>query len=182
MQQRPTTLAHRLGITENVSPLLMKVRLLMRESPEWNDREAGDWLLSLANARKCNVVVPTEVLPGLADPGLERFSNEELATAILSPSLPDRPQLLRLAAQLISRRVVQLDVLLWRTRLERTGRVLAALSVQALRVEPGHELWRRLNEALKNEPPLRDSLLHWTRLAEPIPSLRLISEGWKLVA
>ena len=177
-----TTLAERLGIATPVSPLRMKVCSFLRESPAWTGKEPEDWLLALANRRDFRVVVPTGFLPDVVDPGFDRFSNEELATAFLSPSLKDRPQLLRLAAQIISREAVQLDTLLWRTRLERTGRILHALSVQALRVDPGHALWRGLHEALKDERPLLDSLLHWTRLAEPIPSSRLISEGWKLVA
>ena len=169
-------------MTAPLTPLKMKVLSLKDESSAWRSQGVEGWLLALANARGYRVVVPSIDLPPIADPGMHRLTNEELVCAILSPSLLDRPQMLRLAAQAVSRGDVDVDALLRLTKLERAGRVLRAMAESALRIEPDHPGWKQLHETLRDEPPLRDVLIHWTRLAEPIPSRGLVAKGWKLVA
>ena len=66
---------------------------------------------------------------------------------------------------------------------ERASVILAELAHQALRVESDNRIWGKIAEAFPRKQPPRDSLLHWTRLAEPIP-VRGVCDGkrWKLVA
>ena len=153
------TLAARLGMTVHVSPLLMNLRSWLRSVGI--DMPVEDWLLRVANQRGFAVVVPvTEAEASVPDPGTSRFSNEELATAILWAGLRDRPQLLRLAAQIISRGQIDVDRLLRLGRLERTERMLRALAESALYVEPDHPVWKRVYEGVFGQKPLADVLLH----------------------
>ena len=175
------TLAARLGMTVHVSPLLMNLRSWLRSVGI--DMPVEDWLLRVANQRGFAVVVPAiDVKAPVQDPGSSHFSNEMLATTILWAGLRDRPQLLRLAAQIISCCQINVDELLRLGRLERTGRMLRALAESALYVEPDHPVWKRIYEAVAGQKALADVLLHWSRLAEPVPSPRLVAAGWKLVA
>ncbi len=173
------SLAQRMGITAPCSPLLMRVATLARragmDSPQ-------DWLLAVANARGYRIVTPVASMRAgspLEAEGL--ISNEELAVVLLHPMLPDRPQLLRLPAQIISRGV-NVPQLLRISRMEGTNRLLLALARLALRVDAGHAEWGAIAVGLEGVSPLRVPLLHWTRLAEPVPSARMVAEGWKLVA
>lgn len=183
MTGRAGTLAERLGTTTHVSPLLFTVRRMMDRFPCRGAVSPGDWLLRLANGRGARIVVPTVGSDGpVCMPDVDEFSDEELVTALLLPHLEDRPQLLRLAAQLVSRGSVSVPRLLWLSKLERTERLLLALATSALRVDPGHAHWSEIHRKLAGLPPLRDVLLHWTRLAEPVPSPRGVAAGWRLVA
>jgi hypothetical protein len=76
--------------------------------------------------------------------------------------------MLRLAAQLISRRAVSPDTLLALAERERVRPILAELARQPLRVDGTHPLWQWLAQRLGDEKPLHDRLLHWTRLAKPV--------------
>jgi hypothetical protein len=66
---------------------------------------------------------------------------------------------------------------------ERVGPVLAELARQALRVAPRHPTWRAIHDCFGAETRLREPLLHWTRLAEPIPKDgKCDAAEWRLVA
>jgi hypothetical protein len=138
----------------------------------------------VANARGSRVVrAPSEIAPTFDPPDLAAFDNEELVVAICQINCVDRPQMLRLAAQLISRGVVDLRRLRLLAERERAEPVLAELARQALKVEPAHETWREIARMFRDEAPLREPLLHWTRLAEPIMARRGCNPvGWRLVA
>jgi hypothetical protein len=106
-----------------------------------------------------------------------------LVVAICQPHNLDRPQVLRAAAQLISRQTVNVEILLSTARRERAELVLAELARQALHVAPEHPVWRALNGALAHVFAPRDPILHWTRLAVPIPDERgCNAKAWKLVS
>ena len=180
MQRDTTTLAQRLGITAPTSPLLMKVRRMARAE---GMTQPQDWLRGVANRRGYRVIVPARPEAALlTDVPLEQLSNEELAVAILHPAGKDRPQLLRLAAQIISRGHMDIPRLLHLSRMECAARILRELSHQALKVEASHPVWSEIDWQLQGEQPLRDALIHWTRLAEPVPSKKFIACGWRLVA
>lgn len=157
---------------------------LRQEFPSATAECLEDWLVDVANARGARVVVrPTPAPAEFSPPPAGVLSNEELVVGICQLQCLDRPQMLRLAAQLISRGAVEEARLCLVARQERVGRVLVELARQALRVAPQHALWRRLLEEFGDEPPLRDTLLHWTRLAEPIMAAGRGHTGeWKLVA
>jgi hypothetical protein len=164
------TLAERLGVTSHVSPLRFKLQRLMSRYPIDDARSLEDWLLDLANAR--GVTVVSRSLQKLGEPvrplpGFEEVSNAELITAICQVQALDRPQWLRAAAQLITRGSVDLPRLIFLAKVERVERILAELARQARKVEPDHPVWLAIADAFASAPPLRDSLVHWTRLAEP---------------
>ena len=144
-----------------------------------------DWLLDLANARGVTVVsrsLSKLEHPATPLPGLQEASNAELVTGICQVQGLDRPQWLRAAAQLITREVVDLPELIFLAKRERVERILAELARQALKVDASHAAWLTIAGAFGGTAPLRDSLLHWTRLAEPVMRAgRPNAEAWKLV-
>ena len=163
--------------------------------PRWLQRVAAqfpaehaecleDWLVDLANARGARIVNRSIDRQHQYIPPTEQLvTNEELVVGICQLQCLDRPQMLRLAAQLISRNAVQLSRLKLLAEQERIGPILAELAKQALRVEPTHPLWRKIQETFHDEQPLKEPLLHWTRLAEPVmQNGRCNAKHWRLVA
>lgn len=177
-------LARRLGLAVHVSPLRMRLRRLMSEYPSPDPGCLEDWLLDVANARGVRSVTRTVSLDvRFRPPEPHLFSNEELVAAICQPHNLDRPQILRAAAELVSRGAVDTAQLIGAVRRERADRVLAELARQALHVEPTHPVWSAVLAALASSPPLRSPLLHWTRLAFPVPDARgVCGLAWRLVA
>jgi hypothetical protein len=164
----------------------LRIRLagLMRAYSSGGAQCLEDWLLDVANARGARFVIRWP--PASADfvaPPLSLLSNEELVVAICQPHNLDRPQMLRVAAQLISMQAVNVEILLAVARRERVELVLAELARQALHVAPEHPVWRALHGALAHVFAPRDPILHWTRLAVPIPDERgCNAKAWKLVS
>lgn len=184
MDPEEPTLAQRLGMTVHVSPLRMKIRRLQGQFPSSDSCCIEDWLVDVANSRQATIVVrPHRCNFQFNAPPLNDFSNEELVAAICQLQCRDRPQMLRLAAQLISRQKVSFQTLKGVAERERAGMVLGELARQALRVAPAHELWRALANAFPRTMELRSPILHWTRLAEPIMTERgYNAQAWTLVA
>ncbi len=179
-----STLAQRLGMTIHVSPLRIRLLNLMRSYPSRGAQCLEDWLLDIANARGAGIVV--RVPAAAADfvpPPLKLLPNEELIVAICQPHNLDRPQILRVAAQLVSRQVVDAGLLIITARRERAERVLAELARQALHVAPDHALWNEIMRAFPGTAALRSPVIHWTRLAIPVPDERgCNANSWRLVA
>jgi hypothetical protein len=183
MNSKGSTLADRLGMTVHVSVLRLKLEQLQADYPSPTASCVEDWLIDLANARGARIVMRPVATGPFAPPATDVLSNEELVVGICQLQCLDRPQMLRLAAQLISRGAVDLRCLCHLARQERVTRILADLARQALRVDPQHPAWQTLNETFGGEPRLRDTLLHWTRLAEPLmQNGRCNAAAWKLVA
>ena len=177
-------LADRLGQTVHVSPLRFKLERLRCAYPSDGAKELEDWLVDVANARGARIVERNPpVSPGFTPPGTETLSHEELVAAICQTQCLDRPQMLRLAAQLISRGAADVSALRLVAERERVGRILGELARQALKVDREHGAWRAVLEAFGSEPPLREPILHWTRLAEPVmKDGRCNAAAWRLVA
>lgn len=177
-------LSARLGVSVHVSPLRMRLRRLMTEHPSPGAEGPEDWLFDVANARGVRSVTRGDAAPvGFPGPDTAALSNEDLVTALCQPQNLDRPQMLRAAAELVTRGGVHAAGLALAARRERADRVLAELARQALRVEPDHAVWRALARGLGGARPLRSPLLHWTRLAFPVPDARGVCGGaWRLVA
>jgi hypothetical protein len=120
--------------------------------------------------------------PAFTAPPLQVLSNDELVVAICQLQCRDRPQMLRLAAQLVSREVVDSRALCLVARRERAGSILAELARQALRVAPEHDTWLAVLAAFEGHPRPREPLMHWTRLAQPVmKNGRCNAESWQLV-
>lgn len=184
MERRNRILAQRLGKTVHVSPLRFKLQQLAKQFPVERMTCLEDWLIELANARGARIVIrDIETKFDATLPDTQLVSNEELVTGICQLQCLDRPQMLRLAAQLISRGDLRFDRLKRLAELERIGPVLEELAKQALRVDPTHPVWQMIHEAFQGEKPLSGPLLHWTRLAEPVMKHgRYNAERWKLVS
>lgn len=183
MSENKATLAKRLGCTVHISPLEMKLRRMRAKYLDSSGETIDEWLVDIANSRGIDVVFRPGVITAQFEyPGLKELSNEELVAAVLLLSRVDEPQILRVAAQLISRgelHYASLRVLIERERLERQVKALAR---QALIVDPCHPMWKRLFEAVSDAPDFSDSLIHWTRLAEPRMITRKVgANGWDLV-
>jgi len=182
--QSQSTLARRLGKTQHTSPLRFKLASLCRAHPMGHASCIEDWLLATANARGARVVTPARE-PGTmaAPPPRDVLSDEDLVVAMCQINCLDRPQMLRPAAQLISRGKLNVRRLQRIAIRERAEPVLAELCRQALKVAPDHAAWRTIHERFHDQRPLREPLLHWTRLAEPVMEHgKPNAVAWRLVA
>lgn len=181
-EMKETTLAMRLGRTCHVSPLRMKLCRMWKRAPG-SAKVLEDWLVDLANMRGARIVTrdDSKCCPNGAD--FNELTNEELVVGLLLPQNRDRPQMLRLAAQLISRKAVDFRQL---TRLaihERVEFMLAELARQAGKVEPRHSLWRQIRQQFGAEKAPASPLVHYTRLAQPVmKNGRVNAEKWVLVS
>ena len=141
-------------------------------------------MVGLANDRGFKVVqspLRTAECPSLPEP--DQLSNEELAVGMCQTECLDIPQMLRLPAQIISRKSIDIDMLLLVATRERAERVLAELSRQAIKLDPQHEFWRRINDSFADRQGFSSPILHWTRLAEPVMKDGRCHAGkWRLVA
>lgn len=177
-------LAVRMGKTVHVSPLRFRLQRLSLRYPADQAACLEDWLVDLANARGARVVVRPEscgFVAGIPDGAL--VSDEELVVALCQLQSFDRPQMLRLAAQLVSRGRLDVRNLIRAAERERAGFVLAELARLALRIEPQHEVWKQVLSAFRSQPVPVEPLLHWTRLARAKPvNGRYNAESWSLVA
>jgi hypothetical protein len=180
----PQTFAARLGITANASVLRRRILRLMKEFPADEDAGVEAWLMELANLRGARSVQRRlDRMPAWIPPSVTALSDEELTAALLLPETADHPQLIRLAAQFISRGALELPGLIQLARRERLERILAELARGALQAEPEHAAWRTLFNAFHGERPFRVPVIHWTRLAEPVmlpgePN----AHGWRLAS
>jgi hypothetical protein len=183
-EAKPSRLADRLGTPTHCSVLRYRLSTLSLRYPSQGAGCLEDWLLDVANARGAGFVLRyPPAAPDFRPPGLAELTNEDLVVAILQPHNLDRPQMIRAAAQLISQAAVEPSRLLGSARRERADRVLADLARSAVRVEPAHRIWSVLAHALANQRPLRAPILHWTRLAVPVPDARgCNAQAWRLVA
>lgn len=94
----------------------------------------------------------------------------------------DRPQLLRLAAQFISRGKLDFTALVRTARRERVEPVLNAMAHEALKVSPAHPGWMMLATTFAAATRPHDVVMHWTRLAEPVMAHGRVNAGeWRLV-
>ena len=177
-------MAKRLGTTVHVSPLRMKLERLRIQFPSPSATCLEDWLVDVANERGARIVFredrSADVLTNVPQ---TQLTDEALIVGICELQNLDRPQMLRLAAQLISRHTVNLRRLCHIAEQERTDIVLAELARQALKVDEKHATWQAIAKRFSHVRPLRDTLLHWTRISEPVmKNGRCDAQSWELVA
>jgi hypothetical protein len=184
MKENQPRLGVRLGLTMHVSALRIRLERVACRFPSSGASCLEDWLLDVANARGARIVVREPATDAaFTPPSPEDICNEELVVAICQLQGADRPQLLRLAAQLISREAVDMLTLKRLAVRERVGSVLCAMAREALKVDSSHPGWRMLAKAFATAPRPRDVVIHWTRLAEPVMAGgRCNAESWRLVA
>jgi hypothetical protein len=142
-----------------------------------------EWLVDIANARGARIITRENSLDDFRAPNAGELTNEELVVGLSLLQNIDSPQILRLAAQLISRQAVEFRLLTRLAIQERVGFVLAELARQALKVDPGHSLWKQLRERLGDDGLRPCSILHYTRLAQPVMKAgKANAERWVLVS
>lgn len=177
------TLAKRLGLTTHTSVLDYKIRNLFAAYPSNTAELVEDWLLDVANARGAKVVQRDDP-PDKAfrPPPADKLSDEELAVAICMTQRLDRPQLLRLSAQIITRGLIDIRRLIHIAKMERIEPVIGEMAKQAMKVDPEHPVWKLLADAFPPQKALRSPIIHWQRLAWPVMSTKgYNAEKWILV-
>ena len=174
----------RLGLTVHVSALRFRLEALKKRYPSATAACLEDWLLDVANRRGARIVVREPPAPeSFAPPPPAEFTQEELVVAICQLQGQDRPQLLRLAAQLISRGTLDFIALDRAATRERVGPVLHAMAREALKVSPDHPGWSFLAARFAAAARPCDVVMHWTRLSEPVMAHgRVNAAAWRLVA
>jgi len=184
MKRNRRTLAQRLGKTMHISPLRFKLQRLAQRFPVAHAGCLEDWRVDLANARGARIIIRDLESKSESDlPDQQLVNNEELVVGICQLQCLARPQILRLAAQLISRGEVEVQRLRRFAEMERIEPILAELARQALKVEPAHPVWQKIAEMFRDEKPLQQPLLHWTRLAQPVMQHgRCNAQEWKLAS
>ena len=161
-------LAERLGKTYHVSPLRFKLQRLAQSYPISRASGLEEWMVAVANHRGYRVVVRnTQDLTVTPLPEETVLTNEELAVGFCQLQCQDVPQILRLAAQMISRGRLDLQKFFLIGKRERVEPVVAELARLALKVDPEHPIWTRIHDQYHEEPILREPLLHWSRLCAP---------------
>jgi hypothetical protein len=178
------TLGARLGLTVHVSAFRMRIVSLMNRYPSSSAVCLDDWLLDVANLRGARIVVREPPAPAdFTPPPPKVFTQEELVVAICMLQGLDRPQLLRLAVQLISRNELNMKAVIQLATRERIGPVLNAMAKEALKVVPDHPAWSSLAVAFAGAAHPHDVVMHWTRLAQPVmKNGRVNAASWRLVA
>jgi hypothetical protein len=161
--QMSQVLANRLGTTAHLSPLIHKAKRLGLHEPENLEHLAlARGLRYFGQILQTANNTGTESPTPLPDP--EQFSNEELAIALMSPSLPYSLTRLRMAAAMLGDKSIRAHTILRLARLERCEIIVRHIAECATRVEPDYSLWKTLLENLPTPPPLApDTLPHPSR-------------------
>jgi hypothetical protein len=176
-------LAQRLGKTVHTSPLRYKVRRLAQAFPSSTAACLEHWLIDVANRRDARIVCRPQPPAGFVPPDEKTFPNEELIVALCQLQCRDEPQILRLAAQLVSRGAFAAGQLKRAAVMERVEPVLCELARLALRVDPNSAPWQAVSRMFPSPAPLSEPLLHWSRLAQPVLcDGRCNAAEWRLVA
>ena len=95
----------------------------------------------------------------VSTPRPEHFSNEELAIALMSPTLPYSLNRLRMAAAMLGANGISAEKILRLARLERCEIIVRHIAECASHVEPAHPLWQTLLHCLPAPPPLAPDIL-----------------------
>ncbi|HMP90063.1 MAG TPA: hypothetical protein PJ991_07670 [Kiritimatiellia bacterium] len=182
-ESKKRRLADRLGTTCHVSPLRMKIRRLMGCYPAHQATVPEDWLVDVAISRGVKHFVrdAAEGAVFLAPPQ-EEFSDEELVVGLCQTVALDRPQMVRMAGQIITRNKLDLEKFQRLIEMERVEVVVAELARAALRCDSDHPLWRTLWESYQRYAGVRSPVIHWSRLAEPMLGKNHQIQGWKLAS
>ncbi len=150
-----TTLAKRLGTTAHLSPLTQKAKRLGVHVAEDLERIAV-----ARGLRYFGQIDPAADDPArVSIPDLEHFSNEELAIALMSPSLPYSLNRLRMGAAMLAANGVSAEKVPRLARLERSEIIIRHIAESAARVEPDNPLWETLLRCLPTHQPLAPDIL-----------------------
>jgi hypothetical protein len=149
------TLARRLGTTTHLSPLMQKAKRLGVHTAEGLER------IAIARGLRYfgRIDPESDDLNPDCMPDPDHFSNEELAIALMSPSLPYSLNRIRMAAAMLGADGVSAENVLRLARLERSETIVRHIAESAVRVEPDYPLWRALLRRLPATLPLAPDIL-----------------------
>ncbi len=157
------TLAHRLGMTTHLSPLLMKARRLGLCVPDDLERLAiqrGCRYYDLSGDSRVSEARPQAVIAS----DMSIFSNEELAFALLSMGLTHSQYRLRLGAAMLAAKGNSPPKIARLAIEERCEVVVRYIALCGKKVEPQNPFWDELLTLLPVMPmPALDLLPHITR-------------------
>lgn len=128
-----------------------------------------DDLQRLAVARGCKYYV---VEDGPLPPANLRLTNEELAVALLSPSLPPEPQDIRIAAAVLSSPDVEVPSLAALAEAEGCAGLVRYIAECGQKYEPTVTFWRELVARLQEAKIPSGPLPHSTRFIEMTGMIR----------
>lgn len=149
------SLGEKLGLPATKAPLLEKAARLGLDSPEA--------LECLAVARGCWHYRSPDLRPAAVVSESE-FSNEELAVALLSPSLPYSPHTIRLGAAMLGAEGNDIERLARLVVAENVTATARYIANAARRFEPDNPFWPNLVNLLPESPPLIEGVMpHPTR-------------------
>jgi hypothetical protein len=156
MEKHLPTLARKLGKSAHVSPLLKKlVRAGIANTKE---------MAATAIARGCHHYegcLPTLPIPAST---FETISDEELAIALLCPSNPYDPMLVRIGSQLLSKQSCNPKKLIALAKRERCEAILKYIAQAGKETEPDSSTWEYLiAQLLKFGEPKKGILPHKSR-------------------
>lgn len=176
-------LANRLGTTWHVSPLMMKIKRLMKKYPAHETDVPEDWLIDVSIGRGLQQFVrDTAGDETFIPPPTAEFSNEELVVALCNTALLDRPQMVRMAGHIISRGDLDVMKLKRLIVMERVEVVVAELARAALRIDPEHPAWKTLWQVYQKHAGVRSPVIHWSRLANPVMDSQHKIVDWTLAS
>jgi hypothetical protein len=154
MDMANETLAAKLGTTAHLSPLL-------RKAARYGLDASGLELLAIQ--RGCDYYHDGRPLPP-ASVSEKALSNEELAVALLNPSLRYHPQTLRLGAAMLGTEGNDPIEIARLAKLERAERIVRYVAAAGLKYEPDNPFWATLLELLPlSAPPDSSVVPHPTR-------------------
>jgi hypothetical protein len=154
----PQLLSTRLGTTAHLSPLIHKANRLGLRAPEDLEHLAlARGLRYFGRVPQANNESCTESVAPAPNP--EQFSNEELAIALMSPTLPYSLNRLRMAAAMLGAHGISAGKILRLARLERCETIVRYIAECASHVEPAHPLWQTLLHGIPASPSLAPDIL-----------------------
>lgn len=146
------SLARRLGTITHRSLLLHRLGRLGLETPEK--------LAALAESRGLRYYASALSAPETADARPTcAVTDEELAIALMHPSLPWDPQRIRLAAALLAARGVRAPVIARLAVMERSASVLREIALAGRTEEPDNTFWATLLALLPPTTPVPPGVL-----------------------
>lgn len=146
------SLARRLGTTTHLSLLLHRLRRRGLDTPEK--------LAALAESRGLRYYASAKATPGRYDDfPIPDVTDEELAIALLHPSLPWDPQRIRLAAALLAAPGVRAPVIARLAVMERSSAVVREIALAGQAEEPDNGFWPVLLSLLPPTPSVPPGVL-----------------------
>ena len=158
-------LAHTIGITPHLSSLLRKAKQL--------GYPRADDLLRLAVSRGCAHYAPPDWDANtFTDCGRELFSNDELAIALISPSLDGSMHPIRCAAQLLRAPDIEAGNIVRLARMERSLSILHYIAISGSTYDhEGRFFWQKLLDLIPETTEIPPGRL-------PHPSRFVSQPGW----